>query len=303
MAMSASCATIVVGVLAVTTACSRSENPGARARPEPPPSTARIASAAAPTASGSVSTVAAPSAVSPSLPASDPAPSELSPLESAEPFVSLDVAGARPAVVSLPIGATRPRPVVVALHGNFDRPEWQCEVWRGVVGARAFILCPRGIPRRDVPASADRWEYASVKAVEQEIDAGLAALAERFGRYVDPGPVLLIGFSLGAIFGSPIAQKHPDRFPRVVLVEGGQARWTRANARNFVEKGGARLFIACGQSVCLNEARRLGPILEKVGLPTRSGGSAKAGHTYDGPVAAAVASELAWLVEGDQRWD
>ncbi|HEY8945980.1 MAG TPA: alpha/beta hydrolase, partial [Polyangiaceae bacterium] len=176
-------------------------------------------------------------------------------------------------------------------------------VWRGVIGDRGFILCPRGIPRRDVPKSADRWEYGSLKSVEAEIDAGLTALRERFGAHVDPGPMLLIGFSLGAIYGAPLALKYPERYPRVVMVEGGQGRWTWANAKRFVEGGGQRLFIACGQGACLQEAKKLGRTLEKAGLPTRSGGASKAGHTYDGEVAAAVARDFSWLVEGDPRWE
>jgi predicted esterase len=193
--------------------------------------------------------------------------------------------------------------VAIALHGNFDRPEWQCEVWHGVLGARGFILCPRGVPRRDVPKSLDRWEYGSAKGVEKEIDAGLTALRARYGAHVDDGPLLFIGFSLGAIYGSPIVQKYPERFPRAVLVEGGANAWTRASASKFVSGGGERLFIACGQSACLAHVTRLGPLLEKAGLPTRGGGHAKAGHTYDGAVAAAVARELPWLLEGDPRWE
>lgn len=279
-----------VGLLLV--ACSRTESV-ARVRHDVPmvpsaPGRARVA----PVESAAATAVASQAPPTPGLPA----------LAGSAPLVDLEVEGARPAVVFLPLGATTPRPVAVALHGNFDRPEWQCEVWRGILGAHGFILCPRGVPRRDVPASADRWEYGSVGAVEKEIDAGLEALAQRYGEHVDPGPVLLIGFSLGAIYGSPIAQRRPERFPRLVLVEGGLSAWSRANAKAFAAKGGLRLFIACGQAGCLAKATALGPAFEKVGLPTRSGGHAKAGHTYDGEVSAAVAREFPWLVEGDSRW-
>src|SRR5690606_15835456 len=103
------------------------------------------------------------------------------------------------AIVSLPLGATEKRPVVVALHGNYDRPEWQCEIWRGITGGFAFVLCPRGIPRAGAPKSEDRWEYAGVDKTEKELVAGLEALAKRYPSWVDEGPVLFTGFSLGAI--------------------------------------------------------------------------------------------------------
>src|SRR5262245_9947598 len=64
------------------------------------------------------------------------------------------------AVVSLPLGSTGKRPVVIAAHGNYDRPEWQCEVWRGIVRNRGFVLCPRGVPRPDSPSRTDiRFTY------------------------------------------------------------------------------------------------------------------------------------------------
>jgi predicted esterase len=213
------------------------------------------------------------------------------------------VPGFASAVVALPLGATAPRPVVVALHGNFDRPDWQCSVWEPIVGARAFVLCPRGVARRDVPKAWDRWEYASARAVANELEAALLALRERYPAYVDPGPLLFIGFSLGAIYGAPLVQKAPERFPRVVMIEGGLGSWSVAAAKRYVKAGGQRLLIACGQPDCTARSKTLTPALERAGLPTRSGGSPRAGHTYDGPVAEVVAQNWDWLIEGDPRFN
>jgi predicted esterase len=217
-------------------------------------------------------------------------------------LVELAVSGFEPAVVAIPIGATQARPVVIALHGNFDRPDWQCSVWAPIVAARAFVLCPRGLARRDVPKSWDRWEYASVKAVAKEVEAGLGALRERYPEHVDPGPALFIGFSLGAIFGVSLVQKDPLRFPRAVMIEGGLGAWTVAAAKRYVSGGGQRLLLACGQLDCMAKVKRLVPALERAGLPTRSGGSPRAGHTYDGPVAEVIRENWDWLVEGDARF-
>jgi predicted esterase len=212
------------------------------------------------------------------------------------------VEGFQPAVVSLPLAPRAAYPVAVALHGNFDRPEWQCEVFRPVIGPNGFLVCPRGAPRRDVPKQMDRWEYWSGAAMLREIDAALVALGRRYGDRVDPGPIVFIGFSLGAIYGAPIVQKAPARFPRAVLVEGGHGAWTAANAKRYAAGGGLRVLLACGQATCLSKAARLVPALERAGLPARSGGSKTAGHTYDGAVAAAVKDAWPWLVEGDARW-
>jgi predicted esterase len=229
------------------------------------------------------------------------APPSLAPLVG-PPVANLEVPGFSAAVVALPVGATAPRPVVVALHGNFDRPDWQCGVWAPIVAARAFVLCPRGVARRDVPKDWDRWEYASAKAVAKELDAALAALRQRYPDYVDPGPALFIGFSLGAIYGVSLVQKAPERFPRAVMIEGGLGAWSAAAAKRYVSAGGQRLLLACGQPDCMARVKTLGPALERAGLPTRTGGSPRAGHTYDGPVAEVVATNWDWLVEGDPRF-
>lgn len=248
---------------------------------------------------------AAASAAQPAASASAPAPpvAALPAALSGEGLVALEVPGFQPAVVSVPLGTRGPRPVAVALHGNFDRPEWQCGVWRPIVGERGFVLCPRGVPRRDVPREMDRWEYTSQPAFAREIDAALAALAARFGAHVDGGPVLFIGFSLGAIYGAPLVQRAPARFPRAVLIEGGLGAWTPATARRFSAAGGQRLLFGCGQPDCMTRSKRMIAALEKAGLPARQGGDGKAGHTYDGKVAQVVADNWEWLVESDSRWD
>jgi len=219
-----------------------------------------------------------------------------------EPFVALEVAGFEPAIVSVPVSTKRPRPIVLALHGNYDRPEWQCSVWNEVVRERAFVLCPRGIPRRGAPAAADRWEYASARAMKSEIEAAVAALRARFAEFVAEGPLVFIGFSLGAGYGAPLVQAQPQLYPRAIFIEGGASAWSVGAAKRFVKEGGKRLILACGQAGCLTQVRQLGPSLTRAGLETRVGGSASAGHTYDGSVAQVVSDNWDWFTADDQRF-
>lgn len=236
-------------------------------------------------------------------PSAEPsAPPGPPPLRAESELVALEVPEFRPAVVALPLGATSAKPVVVALHGNFDRPEWQCEVWRGVVGARAFVLCPRGSPRRDVPASLDRWEYGSAERARAEVIAALGALRARFAEYVDDGPITFIGFSLGAILGARWVDDPELRVQQAVFVEGGEKGWTLARARAFHAAAGRKVLFACGQSPCRHGARQAAAVFERGDVAARVADASPAGHTYDGKVAAAVAEHWAWLVEGDPRW-
>ena len=218
-----------------------------------------------------------------------------------EPFVALKVEGFADAVVSIPSGATEPRPVVTALHGNFDRPEWQCEVWREITAAYPFILCPRGVPRGDAPKSWDRWTYGAMQKVKAELYAGLDALQKRYGDHVDDGPVIFTGFSLGAILGRYIVKDAPERFPRAVFTEGGNQGWNWL-ARAYKKGGGQRVLLACGQAACVATSKAAARYAQSVELPARVANGGKLGHAYDGPVAAAITRAWPWLLAGDNRF-
>lgn len=216
--------------------------------------------------------------------------------------MSLDVPNFRAAIVSVPLGATSRRPIMVALHGNYDRPEWQCEVWQGITGGFPFILCPRGIPRDDAPKSENRWTYGGLKKTQDELMAGIDALRARFPEHVAEGPLLYTGFSLGAIYGAKIVREHAQTFPRAVLTEGGYENWSAAMAKSYAKGGGERVLFACGQTACKYTGKRVAALLERDNVATHVAFGGNIGHTYDGKVAEAIASEWAWLLEGDPRW-
>jgi dienelactone hydrolase len=236
-------------------------------------------------------------------PGAEAGPRRLAPLAAPGPFIELPIEGHPAAVVSVPVGATRPRPVVLATHGNFDRPEWQCQVWRDIAGPDVFVLCPRGLARRDSPGPDDiRFTYENNQALEREIRAGLDALRAAFPEHVDKGPVLYTGFSLGAITGVSIAGRDPALFPRAILVEGGHDKWTPAAVSAYAKGGGLRVLFACGQPGCVAAAKRPASLLEKAGVAARIEHGKGVGHSYDGAVAAEVKRAFQWVVEGDPRF-
>jgi len=236
-------------------------------------------------------------------PAAAPPP-ELPPMLSGEPLQELPVAGFGTAVVSVPLGARGARPVVIALHGNYDRPEWQCEVWRGITGGFPWVLCPRGVPRADAPKSADRWTYTTAAKLMAEVRAALAELGARFPAHVDAEAPLFTGFSLGAILGVHLLSA-PDGLPRVqraVLIEGGYGGWHKARAEAFVARGGTRALFACGQSACRHASKQTAQLLQKHGVQVEIASGGDIGHTYDGAVAEAIRQRWAWVTEGDARF-
>lgn len=222
----------------------------------------------------------------------------LPPLTSSGKLVSLPVPGFEDAVVSVPVAARTARPVMLAIHGNYDSPDFQCGMWRSMVKGRGFILCPRGIARRDSPGPDDiRFTYEGKFAAE--LDASIAALRERFGAWVDPGPMIYIGFSLGAILARGYVMRAPSRFDRLILIEGGASGW---DARAMSKAGASHMLFGCGQSPCAEAGRVSAEAFERAEVPSKVVYAKGAGHTYGGAVAELIRAEWEWLVAGDARW-
>ena len=239
-----------------------------------------------------------------SAPRSAPSPT---PLSAEAAIIDLPVVGHRPAVVSVPLGATSPRPLLIIAHGAGGRPEPHCAFWRTMLGARGFLLCPRGVLLGAYAAPADQgFFYPDHHALEREVNAAIAALRARFGDHLDDRAPIYVGFSQGATMGALAFVKRPAAFARLVLIEGGVGEsdeWTIEGARAFRESGAERVLFACGRPSCFLAAQRSLTYLGKAGLVGRVIHAAGAGHTYGGAVADAVSRALPWVLEGDPRWD
>ena len=148
-----------------------------------------------------------------------------------------------------------------------------------------------------------RYQYVSNQHLEKEIDAAVAALLAKYPDYADDGPMLYTGFSQGAIMGASIMVRHPERYPRAVLIEGGSRVWYAANAKTFAEGGGKRLLFACGQWVCNQRSTTAQRGLAKQGVLAEIVFSKGLGHSYGGAMTQEIAAKLDWLVEDDPRWD
>lgn len=226
-----------------------------------------------------------------------------------DPLVRLPVTGFGDSIVSVPLGTRVRRPILLAAHGNYDRPEWQCAMWRHTLekaGLHAFVLCPRGFERSDSPSADDiRFTYANGASLTKELDLGLAALRAKYADFVfpeDDGAVVYTGFSLGAMIGVSYITRNPARTPRAVLTEGSQAEWTSAAVYAFAKRGGVRVLFACGQPSCVTMSNSVATVMKKAGIDSRVVHGKGVGHGYDGPVADEIGTQLPWLLEGDPRW-
>ncbi len=241
-----------------------------------------------------------------SIPAPIAAATATSPPGAEEAVIDLPVEGHLPAVVSVPPGALSPRPLLVVAHGAGGRPEPHCAFWREIVGARGFVLCPRGVRLGIQVAPADQgYFYPDHRALAREVTATLAALRARFGERLDDRAPIYVGFSQGATMGALAFVQRSSAFARLILIEGGVGEsdeWTINGARAFREGGGERVLFACGRASCFSAAQRSLTYLGKAGLEGRAVHAAGAGHTYGGAVADGVIRALPWVLEGDPRW-
>jgi predicted esterase len=215
----------------------------------------------------------------------------LSPLEG-EWLEALDDVG----YVALPTGATEVRPVVVAVHGAGDRPDWACSEWRAIFGPKPFIVCPRGTPM------AGGFVWSSADALKVAIGRAVDGTRVRHGAHLDEGPRVYAGFSQGAILGASIVEGAPDVYPYAIFHEGlgdvGGRRFTRA----FAEHAGKRIILACSQAGCDRIRRAPLAALVQAHIDAKLVYAGNIGHTINGAVIEAIKQELAWLVAGDERW-
>ena len=168
----------------------------------------------------------------------------MAPLTANSWLAPLEVPGFGPAQVAVPIAARGARPVVIALHGVADRPEWACGALRGIAGPAPFVLCPRGVQRTDLSTTDARYSFGSADDTARELRAGLTALKRKYGAYVASGPVIFAGFEVGADLAIAIARQEPVFFSRLLLVEANAGSWPPSHAATFGRQGGARVLFA-----------------------------------------------------------
>ncbi len=224
-------------------------------------------------------------------------PGQLEPLSAASWRAPLAVPGFLPAEVALPLGARAARPLLIAIHGDADRPEWQCGSYRGVVRSKAFILCPRGVARD----GGERFTLASESDTAAELRAALRQLKKRYGAHVARGDVVLAALGPGVQHALALAVEDPSFFARLVLVDGSTRALTSAVATRFGQRGGRRVLVLCTPAACDGDVDERVRALRPTGVDTRVI-HLPSGHGLDPVTTSRLAKEWSWLVADDARW-
>jgi hypothetical protein len=220
---------------------------------------------------------------------------ELEPLAAPSWLFSLDVPGFGVAPVAVPLGARVAKPVLIALHGDADRPEWPCGSYRGVVGQRGFVLCPRGEPRPD-----GRFAFVSYEHASSALRAALPQLKTRFDGHVAGGEVVLAAIGPSVEYAIRLAVEEPKFFARLLLVDGSTRRLTAAAASRFADMGGKRVLVVCGRG-CDDDVEDRVASVRPGGVESRLVRMSR-GQGLDADAMARILEEWPWLIADDKRW-
>lgn len=201
-------------------------------------------------------------------------------------------------IVTVPLGAREPRPLVVALHGGSDRPEWACSAWRGVSEGHAFVVCPRG------PGSESALGWSSPADTRMRVDRAVAAARAMFGDFIADGPTVLVGFSMGATQAALLAASDPTRYPRVVLTESSYAPDAAISfSRPWGKGGGERALFACTTQGCPAVYRSAAKIAARNHVSARLNDAKTTSHGMWVEVVASLRRDWPWLVAGVPGWE
>jgi hypothetical protein len=204
--------------------------------------------------------------------------------------------------VSVPLGATEPRPIFVALHGGSDRPERACPAWRTAVDAYAFVVCPHGWGGNEA-----RLGWRGPADSKARITRAVASTKKVFGDWVkDTSSLVLAGFSMGATEVARIAESDPKIYRRIVIGDSAHdPRPPLLFSKAWAAGGGERAMFLCTTSGCEPSMRAAAKRVaaQKTTASARLVVAPVQKHLLNDRVARAMRRDWKWLVEGAEGWE
>ena len=246
---------------------------------------AGLPSSAAPGAAASVASMAAADPVAPEPPAPEP-PRAVGPYQI--PFGAGDK---RSVYFAVPPHHASGQRLIANLHGMCNPPGYSCGYWVHAGSERGFLVCPAG--NSECGPGVSTWTESWQK-IDDDLEASVAAVDAKYPGEMDRGEgSVLTGFSLGASVAPLIAEKHPGRWPYLVIVEATVAL-DPVKLRAAGVKAVALIAGELGANVYNDRA--ICDSLTRHGFPARCWVMPKAGHFYSANIDDIMGEAIDWLL-------
>ncbi len=203
-------------------------------------------------------------------------------------------------VVSVPLGAREPRPILIALHGGSEKPERACRAWRTITEGYPFVICPHGRGGNEA-----RLGWSNAADTTQRIARAVAVTKKTFGSWVeDTRSVVLAGFSMGGSQVALVARRDPGTYPRIVIGDAAHdPRAALAFAGDWAAGGGERALFLCTTSGCEPSMRAAARKVARERAHARLNIAPTQVHGLSERAAQSMRRDWAWLVEGAEGWE
>jgi hypothetical protein len=203
--------------------------------------------------------------------------------------------------LSVPLGATEKRPIVVALHGALDQPGMSCAEWRGMFGPYPFIVCPAG-----TRLNKTQYVWGDPRVLRATIDRAVAAAEARYPGRIEHEGAVWASFSQSGMLSAQALAAPGMKFRYAVLLEG-VPKDLRPLPGAFVHAGISRALFAnqqAGWSGQHEAAARTVAAVGGGGIETRHVliGDGSWGHFLRGETFPLMRDALPWLTAGDAVW-
>jgi hypothetical protein len=203
-------------------------------------------------------------------------------------------------VVSVPLGAREPRPLMIALHGGSEKAEHACAAWREITEAYAFVVCPRGWGGNE-----ERLGWRNAADTSKRITRAVAAAKKTFGSWIHETPTtVLAGFSMGAVQVALVSRVQPQTYHRIVIGDSAHKPLSALSfAPAWVRGGGERALFLCTTSGCEPSMRAAARKVAQEKAKARLNIAPTQKHGLSEPVVQSVRRDWPWLVEGAEGWE
>ncbi|HTQ41756.1 MAG TPA: hypothetical protein VMI75_03295 [Polyangiaceae bacterium] len=203
-------------------------------------------------------------------------------------------------VVSVPLGAREPRPLMIALHGGSEKVEHACAAWREITEAYAFVVCPHGWG-----GDERRLGWRNAADTTRRISRAVEAAKRTFGAWIQETPtIVLAGFSMGAVQVALVARSQPQTYRRIVIGDSAHKPGSALTfASTWVKGGGERVLFLCTTSGCEPSMRAAAKKVAQEKAKARLNIAPTQKHGLSEPVVQSVRRDWPWLVEGAEGWE